>query len=317
MGLRHVRNNRDVGVMVPLLYLLYMSMNHGNSNGFALKEKWYEMGTPESACQESHEKTELFKAELLATVSHELRSPLTSIKGYVATLLRHEQRLPREERHQFLLAINEGAARLERIVESLFQMSQLETGAIILQRSLVDVPLLAQKAMRVVEGGLSAQHAEQFAFILLLEDSDGRPTGDMPFLEADPGRLREALDILLDNAVKYSPAGGTITVVIRPITTTGWGAANEPRPMLKISVTDTGMGIAQEHIERIFERFYRADLRLTREVNGLGLGLTICKRIIELHDGAIWAESLPEKGSAFHVLLPLDIIPGPVESWAR
>lgn len=264
------------------------------------------MRTPESLRQESCEKTGPFKAELLATVSHELRSPLTSIKGYVATLLRYEQRLPHEERHQFLLAINEGAARLERIVESLFQMSQLETGATILQRSLVDVPLLAQKAMRTAEGGLSAQHAEQFTFTLLLEDSDGRSSGDVPCLEADPGRLREALDILLDNAVKYSPAGGTITVVIRPIRAAGFAVANEPRPMLEICVADTGMGIAQEHMERIFERFYRADMRLTREVNGLGLGLTICKHIIELHDGTIWAESLPEKGSAFHVLLPLE-----------
>lgn len=287
-----------------------MSTYHGSSNGLALKEMWYEMRIPERAYHESCEKTELFKAELLAAVSHELRSPLTSIKGYAATLLRYEQRLPREERHQFLLAINEGAVRLERIVESLFQMSQLEAGAIILQRSSVDVSLLAQKSMRAAEDGLPVSLAGQFTFTLLQEDSDGRPIGDVPFLEVDPGRLCGALDILLENAIKYSPAGGMITVILRPIRAAGFVAVNEPRPMLEICVADTGMGIAQEHIGRIFERFYRADMRLTREVNGLGLGLTICKRIIELHDGAIWAESLPEKGSVFHVLLPLDTSEG-------
>lgn len=290
--------------------------------GLPLKEEWYEMRTPESTWQESCEQADPFKAELLATVSHELRSPLAAIKGYTATLLRYERRLPREERHQFLLAINEGAARMERIVESLFEISQLETGAITLQRSLIDVPLLAQKALRAVEDGLPAQPDRQFTFRLLLEDSDGKPTRNVPFHNADPARLRESLAILLDNAVKYSPEGGTITVIIRPAAVAGPSAfgisdqqagnnnnhasASESHPMLEICVTDTGIGIAPEHIERIFERFYRIDLCLTREVDGLGLGLAICRHIIELHNGTIWAESLPEKGSAFHVLLPLE-----------
>src|SRR5579872_2491024 len=124
-----------------------------------LKERWYEMVTPERMLQESCKEMDLFKAELLATISHELRSPLTSIKGYVATLLRHERRLPREERHQFLLAINEGTVRLERIVERLLEISQLETEAITLQKSPVNVPRLVQEAMRAAEAGLSAQLA--------------------------------------------------------------------------------------------------------------------------------------------------------------
>ena len=286
--------------------------------------------------RESLEKINLLKAELLATISHELRSPLASIKGYAAMLLRYERRLRREERHQFLLTINEGTVRLEHIVESLLEISQLETEGIILQVSPVNVPLLVQETMRAAEERLSAQLTGRFSFSLLVEDGDGRPDANIPRLQADRRRLREALDNLLENAINYSPEGGTIAVVVRtvsakwppdrrpvaqalggaettPVITdeqasifAGHAAARELRSMLEICVVDTGIGIAQEHIERIFERFYRVDMRLTREVNGLGLGLAICKRIIELHDGAIWAEILPQGGSVFRVLLPFN-----------
>ncbi|MGB8344065.1 MAG: ATP-binding protein [Ktedonobacteraceae bacterium] len=264
---------------------------------------------------------DLFKAEVLATVSHELRSPLASIKGYAATLLRHERRLPREERRQFLLAINEGTERLERIVDRLLEMSQLETGAMTLTLASLNMILVAHEAMRVAEEGLPAQLAGRFTFRLVVEDGHGKPAERVPLVEADPRRLREVLDNLLENAINYSPEGGAITVAVRPVSVP-WpltrasdsqdqhiGKHEERgklRLMLEIVVCDTGIGIAPEYIERIFERFYRVDLRLTREVNGLGLGLAMCKRIVELHSGAIWAESPPEGGSTFRVLLPLE-----------
>jgi len=273
-------------------------------------ERLYEF--EQNAMRESLERMDMFKAELLGTVSHELRSPLASIKGYAATLLRHERRLRREERHQFLLAINEGTDHLERIVGSLLEMSQFETEAIALDVSPVDVARLSREAMRAAGERLSAKFGGRFSFGLLLEDSDGKPAESVPLLEADPRRLREVLDNLLENAIKYSPEGGTITVAVRPVTV-DWpinpredvSARRQRRSMLEVCVCDTGIGIQPEHLERIFDRFYRVDMRLTREMNGLGLGLTICKRIIELHDGAIWAESLPEGGSTFRVLLPL------------
>ncbi len=276
--------------------------------------------------RDSLREMELLKAELLGTVSHELRSPLASIKGYAATLLRHERRLSREERHQFLLAINEASDRLELIIERLLEMSQLETGAVTIQRSVVDPAHLAAEAIAAIEERLSEQLPGRLTFTLSLEHADGTPATSVPLILADQRRLRDVLDNLLENAIKYSPGGGVIKVILRPVThiqTTQGGlpslgqndtrsqlSTHIPRRMLEILVCDNGMGIPVEHLERIFDRFHRVDTRLTREVNGLGLGLAICKRIVELHNGLIWAENRSNgKGSVFHVRLPIDEIP--------
>lgn len=239
---------------------------------------------------------ELFKAELLGTVSHELRSPLASIKGYAATLLRHERRLAREERHQFLLAINEASDRLEIIIERLLEVSQLETGQVILSRSPVDMAYLAGEAISAIEERINASMPGRFTFSLHLGQSDDAPAHSVPLILADPRRVREVLDNLLENAVRYSPEGGVINVTIRP-----------SHSMLEIDVSDCGQGIPVEHLDRIFERFHRVDTRLTREVNGLGLGLTMCKRIVELHGGMIWAENRSHgQGSTFYIRLPIE-----------
>lgn len=276
--------------------------------------------------RDSLREMELLKAELLGTVSHELRSPLASIKGYAATLLRHERRISREERHQFLLAINEASDRLEVIIERLLEMSQLETGEVTLQRAPLNLARLATEAMAAIEERISAQLPGRFTFTLSLEHADGTPATSIPLVLADQRRLREVLDNLLENAVKYSPGGGLIKVILRPVThmqttqgglpsldqndASGQHSTHMPRRMLEILVCDTGMGIPDEHLERIFDRFHRVDTRLTREASGLGLGLAICKRIVELHNGLIWAENISNgEGSVFHVRLPIDEIP--------
>ena len=272
---------------------------------------------------------ELLKAELLATVSHELRSPLASIKGYAATLLRHERRISREERHEFLLAIKEASDRLAAVIDRLFEMSQLETGDVTIELTAVNLAYLVREAITAVEQHLvePEQQERQFTFSLRLEDDRRVPTHEEPEIWADRHRLREVLDILLDNAIHSSPEGGAIEVIIRPIFTRGQTsrphtaargdggddrqammplAQQEAQSMVEICVSDQGIGIPPAHLERVFDRFHRVDTRLTREVSGIGLGLAICQRMVELHGGTIWAESDLGQGSTFHVWLPRD-----------
>ena len=270
---------------------------------------------------------DLRQAEMLASVSHELRSPLTSIKGYAATLLRHERRISPEERHEFLVEITKASDRLTGVIDRLLEMSQLETDMVRMEYSSVNLAYLVREALTAIE-----QHpgrAGQVTFALHREDCYGMPTDDEPLIQGDRYYLREVLDNLLENARSYSPEGGTVDVVVRPVSTRECmesiraltalredksnGKASESasflqedRQMVEIRVHDMGIGIPREHLERIFECFHRVDTRLTREVNGLGLGLAICKRIVELHHGVIWAESEVGQGSTFHVLLPVD-----------
>lgn len=283
------------------------------------------MTLPHTPLSESLQGMELLKAELLGTVSHELRGPLASIKGYAATLLRHERRLGREERHQFLLAIIEASDRLEVIIERLLEISQLETGQVRIDRAPVDMAYLAGEAITAMAERVEVLFPGRFVFSLHLRRADGVPAESVPLIQADQRRLREVLDNLLENAVNYSPEGGVIDVTLRPVVQihpTGKNTTSRqdgkdssgarlPRSMLEICVSDSGQGIPVDHLERIFDRFHRVDTRLARETNGLGLGLTICKRIVELHGGLIWAENRPDGGgAAFYVQLPLDDLPG-------
>ncbi len=236
------------------------------------------------------------KAELLGTVSHELRSPLAAIKGYAATLVRHEHRLGREERHEFLLAIDEASNRLEVIINRLLEMSELETGTLVPRMEPLQVEPLVREAITSAQArrnnsagsATGTGDTTRFALTVALQGQE-----ELPLIQADPRLLRDALDIVLENAMNYSPAGGPIRITVRP-----------DKSMLVISVQDNGIGIPPDHLGRIFDRFHRVDSSLTRTVDGLGLGLAICKRIMELHGGAVWAESEPEVGSTFYLALP-------------
>jgi signal transduction histidine kinase len=300
---------------------------------------------PEAMHQaEALREADRLKAELLATVSHELRSPLTSIKGYAATLLRHERRLPREERHEFLLAIVEASDRLGVIIDRLLEMSQLATGVVTIVPTAVDMRRVASEAIAAARERTVSTPSTRFTFALEIDGDIGRQADEQVLVEADPRYIREVLDNLLENAIKYSPNGGTIAVILRlsrpmearvgveggpqehgrgeqdpgvtavdpmpglPPDPLAEPATTLHRPALEIIVRDPGVGIPAEHVGRIFEQFHRVDTRLTREVDGLGLGLALCQRIVELHHGRIWAESIPCDGSAFHVLLPLPAV---------
>lgn len=290
-------------------------------------ERVYELETTTSHRDIQH--MELLKSELLASVSHELRSPLASVKGYVATLLRHERRISRDERHEFLVAIQDASQRLEVVVDRLLETSQLETATLPLKRVAVNLVDLARKVITARRRHLAdGETSTTCTFALRIEDSMGRPTDHVPVLQADERLVREVLDHLLENAVLYSPGGGRIEVGLRTIAPDQVRLLHQKlfqtrvaqqrssvvfpqswlydQSVVEIWVQDHGIGIPSAHLERIFHRFYRVDTSLTREVNGLGLGLAICKQIVELHDGIVWVESEVGRGSTFHVLLPVD-----------
>lgn len=248
------------------------------------------------------------RADLLGTVSHELRSPLTAIKGYAATVLRFENRLPPEERRQYLRAIVEASDRLDVIVGRLLQLSELEAGDFVLERTPTDVTRVTLDALGAIKRRLRDAGPMRHQFQVRIGDGDETIPGQLPLVSADPRLLRLALDNLLENAIKYSPMGGEIAVSLRAHGDVNGSAPTgedpAPAPTLEIAVRDTGPGISAEHLDRVFERFHRVDAALTRQVNGLGLGLAMCARIAELHGGSIRAESGPGMGSAFYLSLP-------------
>jgi len=275
-------------------------------------------GAPARASKTTFPQSERLLVELLATISHEFRTPLTVINGYTSMLLTRDQQLSPEEQHEFLQMIQQAGKRLEALTDRLLEIAEIEAGAFQLDYSLIDIPALARAAIARAEQHVPEPLRDRFTFRLHCRDELGNQTQEVPPIKGDARCLRKMLDHLLDNAIRYSPAGGSIDVIARPAPQGGTASVpDQPHNMpafLEICVCDYGLGIPEEHLERIFERFYRVDTRLTREVNGLGLGLTLCQHLVALHQGRIWAESCPDGGSAFHVWLPLEELSAIIEA---
>jgi len=222
---------------------------------------------------------ERMRTALVSTVSHELRSPLTAIKGYVDSLLDGG---PWDEatQREFLEIIAVSAEKLAVLVDNLLDAAKLEAGVLRMEMEPVRVERIAQQVL---------DHRRRLA---PSHDLRLEVDGDLPLAEADPVRLEQVLANLVDNAIKYSPQGGAITVRV---------SAGD---RITVRVSDEGIGITPEEAERLFERFYRVDNGLARSTKGVGLGLYICKSLIEGHGGRIWVESNPGRGSTFAFILP-------------
>jgi two-component system, OmpR family, phosphate regulon sensor histidine kinase PhoR len=224
------------------------------------------------------------KREFLSTVSHELRTPLTPIIGYSELMNRRD--LSAEQTRDFSGAILEAARRLERIVAMLVDFSAIEAGRLPAATEPLDLTTAVDEVLAKA-GGRTDRHRFE---------SDIPP--ELPPAQVDASLFRRMLDELLDNAVKYSPSGGTVSVT----------AASEnsgPRHMLRIRVTDQGMGIVPEDLARIFQDFRQADSSDTRAFGGLGLGLAFVKRVAEAHGGEVAAASQPGRGSTFTFTVPV------------
>mgnify|MGYP006267801867 CR=1 FL=1 len=223
---------------------------------------------------------ESLRRDLVANVSHELKTPISALRAHLENLLDGVER-PDPATLEVMLAQSE---RLGRLVEQLLDLSRLESGTAELAREAVDVAALVERVgseIAVARGGRGASVTVELA-------------GALPTVEGDRERLHQVLFNLLDNAVRYTPADGRVTVRARA------DGAN-----LRVEVEDTGPGIPEDQRARVFERFYRLDASRSREDGGTGIGLAIARSIVEAHEGRIWVDAAPGGGSRFVVELPV------------
>ena len=223
---------------------------------------------------------ETIRRDFVANVSHELKTPLTVIAGFAETLA--DEDVTPELRRQFVKSIRASTLRMQRLVDDLLDLSRIESGgwrpdpALIGVRDAVDEAVAALAPVATSKG------------VSLTNDvaPDIRAT-------ADPVALRQVVTNLAENAVRYTPSGGTVTIVAEATPSGTW-----------IAVRDSGIGIAAEHLPRIFERFYRVDPGRAREAGGTGLGLAIVKHLVEAHGGSVHAESTPGRGTTIRAFFP-------------
>jgi two-component system phosphate regulon sensor histidine kinase PhoR len=226
---------------------------------------------------------EEMRREFVANVSHELRTPLSIFRGYLETLLDDPQQPP-GELLRILGIMERHSDRLNALVEDVLSLARLESPGAELDLSDVDLAELLHSIMRDWEKRFAASQLKSHLNF----------PGNLPPLDADESRLQEVIYNLLDNAVKYSQPGGTVSL-----------RAEVNCDRVRISVSDQGVGIKEADLPRIFERFYRADKSRSGEHAGTGLGLSIAKHIVQLHGGTVEAESAPGKGTTISVLLPV------------
>jgi signal transduction histidine kinase/putative methionine-R-sulfoxide reductase with GAF domain len=223
------------------------------------------------------------KSNFVATVSHELRTPLTSIRAYAETLSRDLGNSPRETELEFLKIIEQESQRLTSIVDNMLELSHLESGKVRMSKSNIDLRAVVEHVDQI----LSPTTEKKSIHINLI-------LGDEPVTTyADEGMIQQLLLNLVNNAVKFTQENGCITVRLE-----------DGDSSVALIVEDTGIGIPQSEIDRIFEGFYQVDSSATRRYGGVGLGLAIVNNIVEWHDGKIWVESQEGKGTRFTVNLP-------------
>jgi two-component system phosphate regulon sensor histidine kinase PhoR len=232
---------------------------------------------------------ESMRSDFVANVSHELRTPLTAIRGYVETLLDTPPSNPEDSR-QFLTIIDRHSERLSRLTEDLLILSDLESGRIQLALQPIDPNQLLQRVLEIFWDRAAKKDVN------LIQEVES----DVPKLHGDVDRLQQLFINLVDNAIKYTPAGGTVT-----LSAARTAADNGAPPMVEISVRDTGPGIPEKDLPRLTERFYRVEKARSRDLGGTGLGLAIVKHIAQAHKGELKIESTINEGTTVRVRLPM------------
>ncbi len=225
---------------------------------------------------------EQLKSTFISVVSHELKTPVSLIKGYAGTLRRDDARWDSRTVQESLAVIEEEADRLTALIENLLDASRLQAGALKLNAGDVNLGALAAELVTKFR-----TQTDKHTFVVEFPPA-------LPLVRGDEERLRQVLTNLLSNAIKYSPDGGAIRVTGRI----------EPERLI-VTVSDEGLGLPDEELDKVFDRFYRADTPATHRAQGAGLGLYLAKAVVEAHGGQIWASSEPGRGAAFSFSLPI------------
>ncbi len=226
---------------------------------------------------------EELKNTLLSVISHELKTPVSIIKGYAGTLARQDADWDKATLSDGLAVIEEEADKLNELINNLLDTSRLQAGGLKLQFTYLDLPSMAEKTVEKFRTQ-TTRHTFSVDF-----------PADFPPVRGDYERIREVLSNLVGNAIKYSPDGGLIRVG-------GQVTGDE----VQVFVSDEGVGIPATEQERIFDRFTRVDNSLTRQTPGAGLGLFLVRAVVEAHGGRVWVESQPGRGSTFWFTLPAE-----------
>lgn len=238
------------------------------------------------------------KSEFVAIVSHELRTPLNSILGFAQMLQSGLAGGLNEKQGAYVRQVRTSGEHLLKVVNDVLNLAKIEAGRMELCRETVPVRDLVEGAVLML-----APLAQDKGLALTCEVSPA--LGTVP---GDPGKLKEVIYNLVSNAIKFTDAGGKVEVLARPLEATGEGFAEQRthgRRYLRIDVHDTGIGIAKADLKRLFVPFQQADSGYTRQAQGTGLGLSLAKRLVELHGGTIVVQSEPGQGSSFSFVLPL------------
>jgi signal transduction histidine kinase len=223
------------------------------------------------------------KDEFIGGVSHELRRPLTSIKGYTASLLLPDSRWSPDVQREFLEVIDQEADQLSSLIDNLLDLARLGSGSLQLTLEPLNLGALGEQVVQRVR---TQSHLPSHPYEMRFPEQ-------FPYIEGDQERIAQLLLNLLENAAKYSPEGAPIVIEGRV----------EPG-MVVVRVIDQGPGLTPEQASRVFDKFYRAESGLTRSTDGTGLGLALCRGVVEAHGGEISVSSYPGKGCTFTVRLP-------------
>ena len=286
----HVFTQDDLGVVVTFANQLAVALDNVaayreiEAFNIGLEQKVLERTAQLEAANKQLKEMDRLKSSFVSVASHELRTPMTSIKGYVENMLEGLTGVLTDKQTHYLIRIKCNVERLTRMISDLLDLSRIEAGRVELRLG----PVPINELVNDVADNLQPLARDKSLALEVLH------TSIIPVIQADRDRQTQILTNLIGNAIKFTPPGGTIQVKTQTM---------DDR-FLQISVADTGCGIGPDELPKVVDKFYRAEGTPT-EAHGAGLGLAIVKSLVEIHGGRIWAESTPGKGSCFSFTIPL------------